>query len=191
MALEQTRAKVESLFRERRLSRREAERMYESLFLNAFTAFEGFIEDLFLGLLVNNKGLVSSRSNIRPLISVNSHAVARKLVLGGRQYVDWLPFRYTLERAELFFSRGLPFGEADPADRAHVTECVAIRNVIAHRSRHSIAHFERTVLGSAALPPRERTPAGYLRSKFRTSPDQTRQENLVTGLLRISRRLAR
>jgi hypothetical protein len=71
-----------------------------------------------------------------------------------------------------------------------IERCLIIRNAIAHRSRHSHDRFQQEVLGSTPLPPRERTPAGYLRSSFRSGPRQTRYENLTAELLRLARRLA-
>ena len=50
--LDQTRRKVEGLFAGGDLGIRATERMYEALYLNLYTAFEAFLEDLFVGLLV-------------------------------------------------------------------------------------------------------------------------------------------
>jgi hypothetical protein len=70
------------------LSRRAAEQMYESLFLSSFTAFEVFIDELFLTLLVKPS---PNATGAVPRVTVRSFSVARELIMGaGRKYVDWL-----------------------------------------------------------------------------------------------------
>ena len=50
--LERTRANIDTLVTTDLLSSDAADRMYEALFLSAHVTIEGFIEELFLGLLV-------------------------------------------------------------------------------------------------------------------------------------------
>jgi len=59
--LERTRANIDTLVAGGLLTDDAADRMYEALFLSAHVAIEGFIEELFLGLLVSNRGVRSSR----------------------------------------------------------------------------------------------------------------------------------
>ena len=40
--------------------------MYEALFLSAHVSAEGFLEELFLGLLVSGHGIKSGRTDIIP-----------------------------------------------------------------------------------------------------------------------------
>jgi hypothetical protein len=47
------------------LNQKVAEHMYEGLFLNGHAAFEGFLEELFIGLLVDGQGVSSGRSDIK------------------------------------------------------------------------------------------------------------------------------
>ncbi len=91
--LERTRANIDTLVTADFLTSDAADRMYEALFLSAHVAIEGFIEELFLGLLVMGRGFQSSRSDIKPRVEVRSHKIARELITGaGRRYVDWLPY---------------------------------------------------------------------------------------------------
>lgn len=189
--LEATRRNIESLRTRDLLSRRALLHAYEGLFLNIHVAFEGLIEDLFVGLLISNGGLTSSRSDIGPRVVIRSHAVARELVLGpGRGYADWLPYERTLERAKLFFRGGRPFTDVTDGDRQQLKKSSAIRNAIAHRSRHSLKKFEKVAIGSTPLPSGERRPAGFLSGRFRVSPSQTRYEDLVSQMLMIAHKLA-
>lgn len=191
-ALELSRVKIESLINTSLLSQHVSLHMYEGLFLNAHVAFEGFIEELFIGLLVENQGLESSRSDIVPRVKFKSHRIARELLTGpGRQYIDWLPYDRTLDRANMFFRGGRPFSELQTHQKDHLLKCHTIRNAIAHRSRFSLKKFEQHVLVNTPLPPRERSPAGYLRGFFRTAPVQTRFEVYVAQLLQIAIDLGR
>ena len=179
--LEKTRAKMEQLLDQGIIVRRDIEQVYEGLYLEAFTSLERFIEDLFLGLLVGR--LQASSLSIVPRISCSCDRVAREVVFGGDNYVDWLPYeRRTERRAEAFFRNGLPFKSLQKADKQQLDRFYCIRNAIAHQSTYSRQKFESDVIGSIALTPRDRTPAGYLRSKFRTAPDQTRYENITNEM---------
>jgi hypothetical protein len=185
--LDTSRRRVDDLATQGTLSGRVAEQMYESLFLNAVTSFETFIEELFLSLLLSSR-----RSGMAvPRISVKSYKVARELVIGpGRKYADWLPFDETIKRAHVFFRGGRPFAEIPSADRDVLANALLIRNVIAHRSKHSEQRFRVQVLGQAPLPSRERTPAGFLRGQLAGSPPITRFENYAATILRIAKQLA-
>jgi hypothetical protein len=191
-SIEHTRVNLEGLARRGLLSQRAATQVYEGMFLSASVTFEGFLEQLFVGLLLQNQGVESQRSDIVPRILVRSHRVARELLFTRqRQYVDWLPYDRTIELAKKYFRGGRPFSDLSEPERQHISKCHTIRNVIAHNSRDSQARFEKRVLGTTPLPPHERTVAGYLRGLYRIAPAQTRYENLVAQLLTIARKLAR
>lgn len=191
-SLEATSKKIEGLVRGGSLSQRDALSMYEGLFLNGYVATEKFIEELFLGLLIKDRGCESERDDVLPRLEVRSHGMARELIIGPeKNYVDWVPYPRTVERSKIFFRGGRPFSDLaqphkDALHRSHI-----IRNCIAHRSQHSIEQFEKHVIGNATLPPNERTPAGYLRGIFRVAPTQTRFSNLLGQLSIFSRNLAR
>jgi hypothetical protein len=190
--LESARRKVDSLTRQGSLSQQAALRMYEGLYLSAHVAFESFLEELFLGLLVTGKGVESSRGDVIPRIEIRSHKVAMDLIIGpGKKYVDWIPFDRTVELAKLFFRGGRPFSSLSSVHKQTLSRSHFIRNAIAHRSRHSLRQFEHHVIGNTPLPPGERTPAGYLSGIFRVAPAQTRFSNLLAQMLLCARDLAR
>lgn len=191
LALDATRQRVEALVAGNMLTRRAAEQMYEGLFLSAYTAFEGFLEELFTGLLLSSDGLASSRRDVVPRIAVRSHRVAREVLhVPDRKYIDWLPYKYTLALAQRFLRGGRPFTNLSNTQKEHLTKCVTVRNVIAHKSRHSFKKFDQQVIAGAPIPPIEKSPAGFLRGLFRISPAQTRYENFVSRLLEIAQFLA-
>ena len=174
----------------RRISRTDVSSIYEGLFLSATASFEAFLEDLFVGLLVN-RGLVSARANIHPRVIVKSHYVARDLITGDRKFVDWLPYDLTRKRADAFFTGGRPFSLLPRDLEDDIEKCRRIRNAIAHQSRYAAGVFDRNVIGALPLPPRERVPAGYLRSLLTAAPQQRRYEYLVARLLGAARFLAK
>jgi hypothetical protein len=191
-AIESSRNKLEALTARALLSERATLHMYEGLFLSSHVAFEGFLEELFIGLLVDGQGVESSRSDVGPRITVRSFNIARELIYSPRRpYVDWLPYDRTLELALRFFKGGRPFSDLNVSQKEHLLKCHTIRNVVAHESRDSKAKFERRVIGTTPLPPHERTPAGYLRGLYSFSPLQTRYESFMGQTLLIARNLAK
>ena|SRR6185503_20310604 len=190
--LDRMRRRLERLVAERHLSERLVETMYEGLFLNACTAFEGFIENLFIGLLVNKTTGKSSPRRTVPRLTIRSHLVAHELICGPRRpYVDWLPYDNTMNLAGLFFRGGRPFNRLSEAERDLLRRSVIVRNAIAHKSRFSLLKFETDVIGALPVTARERRPSGYLRGAMVTAPIQTRYENLVSGILLIARHIAK
>jgi len=183
-SLNLTRQKMEVLARGRLLVRRDIEQAYEGLYLDAFTSMEHFLEQLFLGLLTARWQLPVSKCV--PRVIFRSPAVCRDVVIGGRPYVDWLPYEHTEKRAAAFFRNGLPFCSLQAADKDAIRKCYHIRNAIAHGSDHAKSQFEAKVLGNARLLPRERTPAGYLRSQFLSSPPVTRYEGLALDMANVA-----
>lgn len=186
--LEFTRKKMESLHSNNQIVRRDIEQVYRGLFLECFTSFEKMLEQLFLGLLVD-PGLTHSYSNINPRVTFKSYVVARDVVFGGRNYIDWLPFNWTENRAKVFFTGGLPFTSLSATSKNILKEIGYIRNAIAHSSHHSKKVFINKVLGNTPLPPRERKVPSYLRSIFRSYPQQTRYENYIIELAQVARQL--
>ena len=191
-ALNRTRIKIANFETTGLITKRDLERVYEGLFLSAHVAFEGFIEQLFIGLLVSGQGVESSRTDIVPRVTVRTHQIAREMVFGpNRQYIDWFPYKRTMDIAKIYFRGGRPFTELAEAQKDYLTKSHTIRNAIAHQSRYSLKQFEKQVVASTPLPSREKTPAGYLRGHFRITPVQTRYENFIIQMLLIAKQLSR
>ena len=186
IALNRARVKVDTLRAKRALSRREQELIYGGLFLNAVALSEALFEDLFFGILIGKFGGVSK---VSPRINLKSLKTATMFVYQARPYMTWLPFENTERLAKIYLKGGLPFTllvqpEKDKLEIAHY-----IRNAIAHKSKYALNVFEKKVIGSASLPPSDRTPEGYLISCFRTLPNQTRFENILADLLVLAHKL--
>ena len=188
--LELTRKKVESLAAQGLLAKRDVDTVYEALFLRAFTELEGFIEDLFFGLLARR--LRHPSSSVRARVKLKSHMVAREIVLAGDKYVDWFPYeRHTKRLAETFFTGGRPFCSLSPADLNELEKLVILRNAIAHRSSHALSTSERKVTRQLPLRPREKSPVGFLRGQIRIAPPQTRFEATMSTIVQLGQKLSR
>lgn len=181
--LDYTRNKMEKLYNRGDIVSRDINLVYEGLYLDVVAYLEGLIEKLFIGLL---SGSIIHISKVVPKVKFNSYHTARDVVLGGKKYLQWFPYGYTEERANAFFRNGFPFSSFERTHKKSIEEILYIRNAIAHKSKYSMTKFELEVIGSQKLMPRERTPAGYLRSVFRSHPPQTRYEELagrIAGLV--------
>jgi hypothetical protein len=178
-ALEATRLKLEGILASGQIASDDIERVYAGLYLSAFTEFEGLIEELFFGLL---SGAVTS-GLATPCLDCSSSAVVREvMMIGPRKYLDWLPYDKTLERAKVLFKDGKPFSLLQKAQAEGLFRFLRVRNALAHKSEYALKQFEDDVIGGAPLLPHERTPTGFLRSTYRTSPPQCQYENTVQEL---------
>ena len=183
---DRARVKIERLLLADHVTRQDACLLYEGIFLRTVTTCEGLMEDLFVGLLAG--GIKPGRS-VHPRVQFKSYTIARDIVLGGRAYVDWLPFNVTEKRADAFFRGGYPFRNLEKNDKKELERVIFIRNAIAHQSRSASEKFEKEVIGGTPLLSAERTPAGYLRSIFRASPAQTRYEEIASTCAMLARKL--
>jgi hypothetical protein len=185
--LDYTRKRMEQLHQDGKIRRRDLDSVYESLFLRAVTSFEAFLEELFLAILERRRRYRGGRVSLR--MTVKSRQALMDILLQGDKYLTWLPFKHTEDRAKLYLDDGRPFTELDDGDKAVIKTIATIRHAIAHRSRHAMNEFERTVIGSRALLPGERKLAGFLRSQSRSGTVQNRFEIYVGELGRIAREL--
>ena len=180
-SLERTRKEIDALYAKDLVTRSLVEHTYAALYLSAFTSFEGFLEDLFVGLLVDGKGY--SQANVSARVLVKTHAIARELIFaeGNGNYVNWLPFDHTERRSKLFFTGGRPFTSLSDSSKDILRQSQYVRNVLAHQSSYSLERFSKHVIRSQRLNPREKKPLGYLRA-FHTSAIPTKYEFHVKSL---------
>jgi len=182
-ALEVTRHKMESLLSNGHINETDIVQFYNGLYLNLFVEFERLLDELFFGLL---SGDISTSLPVVRIVPPISSDLARSILLIGKNYLDWLPYENTLERAKVFFQDGMPFTLLNDQNRSNLSRYVYIRNAIAHRSDYAVSQFIKHIIGDSKLPPRERTPVGFLRGNFRSAPSQTRYELVVQELKSIS-----
>ena len=174
--LQRTGTRIEQVAQGGSLVRADLEALYEGLYIGAITNFEQFVADLFSGILLGQV-IYASRRRVVPRVDVKSSVVLTPLLNAGRPYVDWLPYRLTEERASTYFRGGRPFADVVPVEKQRMERWLWTRNAIAHASPHSNRVFVGQVIAGTPLPPRERTPAGFLRSEIRAGV--TRFENVL------------
>jgi hypothetical protein len=189
--IEKTRRKTENLFVNNDLVHRDIYFVYYGLFLEVVTSFERFIEELFIGLLSNT--YQHTLKSVKPKNIFNSRQLSRSIIIGERNYVDWLPYdRFTLKRAEAFFYQGNPFTQLSKPEMKLIEKIVIIRNALAHKSKHSLSQFNKRVIIDIPLTISEKNPIGFLRSNYTTYPlPQTRFEDLCIQLVDIAKKLTR
>src|SRR5689334_18820123 len=100
-SLRLTRKRLYRQFVRRRISARDLECVYESLFLQAVVAFEDFCDGLFNAIVTGK--LRYSRRIFACRVGVLKPDVARVVVLQRENYLDWLPWVRTLDRCRLYF----------------------------------------------------------------------------------------
>lgn len=126
--------------------------------LSIHVAFERFVRDLFFECASGTSGLANVRSMVGNLGSDSINDV----VLGGRQYVEWLPVGKTIDRSHTFLQLGQPFVRLwrrtlvlDQLQRLQV-----VRNRLAHSGEKAEADYSRQIArGQAAFA----EPAKWLR----------------------------
>lgn len=185
--LEQIRNKQESLFVSNQIALRDVEEVYGALFLNTVASFEGFVEDLFMGLLAGKIGTTHSNINVR--VKIQSYMVARDVFLRERKYFKWLPYENTIEAAKSFFTGGRPFSNVSQSEESLLDRCVTIRNAIAHQSRHAVNAYKQHVLAKLTLAPREKRPKAFLRAQFAGVPSINYYEHYIAEILKIANKL--
>lgn len=187
--LDRTSSRVGQLHSEGKISVFDVEQIYAGLYLDAFVSLERFIEDLFLGYV---SGLVTSPSTAsHPLFHIKPASKAKDVMLGGKSYIDWIPYdSNTKKRAGVFFKRDSPFVTLSRSEEALLVQLHQIRNALAHRSAHSLDVFKRLVIGNLPIPPRDRRPSRFLLTIFRANPSQTRLQNYLFEMLTIARHLS-
>lgn len=186
---DRSRTRFETLFSKGAIAKRDLLVAYEGLFLGLMTSFEQFLEELFIKILLKKASYPKRR--VLPRVHLSSARIARDVLLSNRtrQYLDWLPYDHTEERARIYLRGGRPFTDLDSADKQVIRNWLATRHAIAHVSEHALRQFQQKVVGNATLLPEERLPAGYLRSQFRTSPAMNRFELAVSEMKRIGNKL--
>jgi hypothetical protein len=168
----------------------DRDRAYAAGYMLFYTSLERTIENLFIGLLTCK--LSVAQPGVRPIVRARNQSVAVQLILGGRSYVDWLPFeRNTQRRARALLVGGKPFTSMSKPDRRFLERMSILRNALTHRSAHSLHQFKREFIEQnpvpGGLPPAQHNPVGYLRGQH--AANQSRLGYQLAEAAAIIRRL--
>lgn len=196
--IERTRKNSEKLLKNGKLTNRDVNIIYSGLYMESVSSFERFLEDLFIFLL--SEKVIHPSKKVKLKTTFKSIAIAWDVLHSERPYLDWLPYEKCTKRAQAFFINGLPFTGLDNALDLTITPSIEkkieditdkisiLRNVIAHKSSHSIKRFQDKILSSSsALHSREKKPIGYLRGIHSSHPVlTTRYEQIINEIKSIS-----
>ena len=144
------------------ISARRRDSIVEMAFLQAFLAWEVFVEESFILYLAGQKP-PRGRAPRRHAFPPNLQTAMEWVVPEGRRYARWAVAAEVTDRAERFFRLGRPFASVLRGNQNLLEETKVIRNAIAHKSVSVRARFEslaRNKLGGA-LPP-NMTVGGFL-----------------------------
>jgi hypothetical protein len=119
-------------------------------FIEIGLAWEEFIEEAFLNLMVNAKAYTRG---CRSLVKVSSKKKAFEMLKGdgNRGFIEWTNVDANIERANRIFLKGKPFNEPLSAGAVHFKRMTVIRNSIAHRSinaQEKLKNLIRELYGS-------------------------------------------
>lgn len=168
--LERLAEKSEEAYSSGLYTQRELEMVYEGAFIRAVVNFEVFLSELFVDILLGKTG--HNRQRVVSRASVRSVQAAEAMIRVGRQFVDWLPYEHTEERAKALLRGGRPFTELNGNQRSNIGRWMIIRNAVAHSSNYSTARFRKSVANGRNLSPSERKPGFFLRSEVRRGVSQ-------------------
>ncbi len=187
ISIEKTRRTLERLYLCNKLRTTDIKLIYKGMFIEAVSNFEKFIEELFIGLIVEEFSHPSRR--VRPLLKLNSKDICRNIIIGERSYVDWLPYdKFTEKRARRFFFKGLPFTSLSSGFIKRLNKILIIRNALAHNSYYSMKKFtDEFIIDQPLLLKKEKSIYGYLRGNYINYPPQTRFEFYLYEILDISK----
>ncbi len=135
------------------LSSKRRDAIVELAFLQAFLAWEQFLEQAFILYLVG-QAAPRGRAPRRYVFPPDKKTAASWLIPEARQYAEWTDAQHVSRRAERFFKSGSPFTSVLRAHQHVFDEARLIRNAIAHRSttaHEKFHHVARQRLGALPL----------------------------------------
>lgn len=181
-------ARMERLHVAGRLSKSDVLRVHAGAFLLFHSHAERSLEKLFIGTLLGR--LEHTDVRVKPLLTVKSPVVAKRIASGGRAYADWLPYKAeTVRRANSYLSGGRPFSELAKPDYEALDRLSIIRNALAHDSTAALKAFRASFVDGRPLPPDQQQPAGYLRGQ--QTLGQSRLSYLLAEATAVFRELTR
>lgn len=117
------------------------ERLLESVFLNGVTEFESFLEEVFFAAVSNRV----RPGTTRPIVGLRNPQTARSLILRPREnYLKWLPYEQSQERADQYLHDGWPFARltARTGVIKRLDDTMVVRNAVAHKSGSAHRKFQ-------------------------------------------------
>jgi len=115
----------------------------EMAFIALFTAWEQFLEDSFIWLVV--EAPLSLFRN-RHKVLVTDRNTANDLICGSRKYVEWANPEIVREKAKIFFKNGEPYESILSSIANDLLRMRIIRNRCVHYSQHAMKQYDNMLL---------------------------------------------
>lgn len=179
-----SRNRIESLYTAKQIKKNDLRQIYMGLYINSVVAFERFLENVFITLLVGGN---KSKKIVPKIIFKDYETCFEVLCNGKNKYIDWLPYNKTSDRSLIYFKDGLPFSKISSIEKKNLELLSKIRNFFAHGSATSkniyIRHLKETM---SSIPPSYSDPVVYLRD-FYSYPKQTYYEQIFSNVLNTAK----
>ena len=142
---------------------------YELAFLKTFTAWETFIEDVFIAYMT---GHITRKCKPKTYLKKITKEHAYDLLKGVRDYPDWTRMDQVLKLADLYFIDGAPFHLPLSRINTIFNEMKKIRDAISHVSSNSRDTFLGIIRANLTSYDKNMTPGEFLsRNTQRTNND--------------------
>jgi hypothetical protein len=166
---------------------RDFDVVYEGVFLRSITLFEGFLEDLFIGLLYDKHQLPCSHKVQK--IVFPTKKMALEYLNNGKPFLKLLPINILEKQSKVFFKTRNPFLTLNNGEKRILSEIFIIRNSIAHNSVTANKKFKDFINTThSTMPQYLRTPSKFLQSLNSTT--QTKFEIYIIELNGIANKLS-
>lgn len=144
---------------------RVAQKVVGLAFLNAVSAWEQFVEHVFLGYMAG----AASETGFAPKLLLGpcqnrSHALRVLGAAGGgdpQRLLRWNDWSWVVHVAAAFFRGGEPFSRLDSVTVARLRDAQVIRNRVAHDSAKARSQFKRCVNALGGDNPKRPLPRGF------------------------------
>jgi hypothetical protein len=166
----------------------QLEQIAELVYLRVYSSWETFLEESFIRFMCG----APCASGSRPKCYVKPRNIehARELIIGPRlRYADWTDPDVVIERAELVFSGGRPYGTPVRAAVLELNDMRAIRNCIAHRSVDARNRFGALVQRRLGVA-RKLGPGRFLLRQTAT-PNQSYLEFFASCVVAVAQQVSR
>ncbi|MGA1980567.1 MAG: hypothetical protein ABSG99_08440 [Sedimentisphaerales bacterium] len=153
--------------------------VYERLFLQAFTAWEWFLECIFIAYMT---GAGTKRIKPKTYLKKIDKKRALGLLTGTLEYPDWTKIDDVRKLAELYFVGGRPFFLPLSEIETHFNEMKKVRNAIVHISSNSKDKFYGLVRAKLPAYSQDMTPGEFLMSPIVKGKTETFLDNYILFL---------
>jgi len=155
------------------LSKLQKKQLYlltEGLFLEGFKRYELAVEAAFILYLMEAKSVSGKKPH--SFLKPQNKLHARQMIKSSSQYIEWSKPNQNIARSELFLKDGFQLKSAMTSYQSNLTDCLRVRNHIAHSSEESEIQYKKVLQSKLnTLPLKIPTVGEFLLKVQRSSGD--------------------